>query len=325
MRATRTCFFRRWPLKADAMNDHFETRTCCPCCGSEGGDLIYEKPFCDAPIRGYLDAFYGPQGGVEFSYLEGAMFTLMECAQCGLIFQKHIANDALMERLYDRWIDPQRVFALIDGRQGAGYFMSLAKQVANVTEWFGRTPAELQCLDFGMGWGHWCRIARGFGCEVAGVELSEARIAFAAKAGLRVIPYESLATERFDYVNTEQVFEHIPRPFETLLHLKQSLKPGGLLRISVPDGWGIRRKLARGKWLAEKGSRDSLNAVAPLEHINCFHYHVIVKLAARAGLKEEVVPDVHAASLLDAARDLVKPHYFRLRGRRDTALYFTHA
>ena len=306
------------------MNSHFESRECCPCCDAMGGALLYEKPFCSAPIREYLEAFYSPQGGVEFEFLDGANCTLIECGSCGLIYQKHIANDALMARLYDRWIDPGKVFAVIDGRQDAAYFMSLAKQVANVVTWFRKLPSELSCLDFGMGWGHWCRIARGFGCEVAGVELSEARIAFANKSGLRVIPPDEIANHRFDYINTEQVFEHIPHPLATLKDLKRSLKPGGLIRISVPDGWNIKRKLARGNWLAAKGSPDSLNAVAPLEHINCFHYEVIVRLAKQAGLKERIVPDVHSTSLRDALRDLVKPYYFRLRGRRDTALYFGH-
>jgi 2-polyprenyl-3-methyl-5-hydroxy-6-metoxy-1,4-benzoquinol methylase len=304
------------------MNAHFDSRENCPCCEAAGGVLLYEKPFCDPPIREYLEAFYSPQGGVEFEYLEGATFTLIECGNCGVIYQKHIANDALMARLYDRWIDPEKVFALIDGRQDAAYFMSLAKQVANVVTWFRRLPSELSCLDFGMGWGHWCRVARGFGCEVAGVELSEARITFAKKAGLHVIAHGDLAQHRFDYIHTEQVFEHIPNPLATLGDLKRSLKPRGLLRISVPDGWKIKQKLARGRWLAAKGSHDSLNAIAPLEHINCFDYHAIVKLAARAGFEERVVPDVHSTSLPDALRDWVKPHVFRLRGRRDTALYF---
>lgn len=305
------------------MNSHFESRESCPCCDAAGGALIYEKPFCASPIREYLEAFYSPQGGVEFEFLEGANFTLIECPGCGVIYQKHIANDALMARLYDRWIDPEKVFAFIDGKQDAAYFMSLAKQVANVVTWFRRPPSELSCLDFGMGWGHWCRIARGFGCAVAGVELSDARIAFAKKAGLEVIAHGDLATRKFDYINTEQVFEHIPHPLATLLELKHSLKPGGLLRISVPDGWGIKRKLERGHWLAPKMSRDSLNAVAPLEHINCFDYHAIVKLAARAGLEERLVADVHSMSLRDGLRDWVKPHYFRMRGRGDTAVYFT--
>ena len=307
------------------MNPHFESRESCPCCEAAGAAPFYEKGFCEPPIRDYLEAFYAPQGGVEFEFLEGANFTLIECGSCGLIFQKHIANDALMARLYDRWIDPEKVFALIDGRQPAAYFMSLAKQVANVVAWFRQVPRELSCLDFGMGWGHWCRIARGFGCDVAGVELSEARIAFAKKSGLEVIAPGEIAARRFDYIHTEQVFEHLPHPLATLRELKRALKPGGLIRIGVPDGWKIRRKLARGNWLAAKGSRDSLNAIAPLEHINCFHYAVIVRLARRAGLEERIVPDAHSLSLPDAVRDWVRPHYFRLRGRRDTALYFGHA
>ena len=307
------------------MNPHFESRERCPCCDAAGGAPFYEKDFCASPIREYLEAFYAPQGGVEFEFLEGATFALVECGGCGLIYQKYIANDALMARLYDRWIDPEKVFAWIDGRQDAAYFMSLAKQVANVVACFHKVPRELSCLDFGMGWGHWCRIARGFGCEVAGVELSEARIAFAKKAGLEVIAPDEISSRRFDYIHTEQVFEHIPHPLATLCELKRALKPGGLIRLSVPDGWEIRRKLARGNWLTGKGSRESLNAVAPLEHINCFHYAVIVRLATRAGLAERIVPDAHSISLPDALRDLVKPLYFRLRGRRDTALYFGHA
>lgn len=307
------------------MSSHFETRQSCPCCAGEGGALLYDTPFCGSPIREYLETFYQPQGGVEFDWLEGASFTLIECAGCGLIYQKHVANDDLMARLYDRWIDPEKVFASIDGRQDAAYFMSLAKQIANVVSWFRVVPSALRCLDFGMGWGHWCRSAHGFGCGVAGVELSEARIAFAKQSGLQIVDYDELPRHELDYINTEQVFEHIPHPFETLIHLKKSLKRGGLIRISVPDGWGIKRKLARGNWLAPKGARDSLNAVAPLEHINCFNYHVIVRLAERAGLKEQVVPDAFSISPADAIRDVVKPLYFRLRNRRDTALYFSHA
>ena len=307
------------------MNPHFESRESCPCCEAAGGAPFYEKGFCESPIREYLEAFYAPQGGVEFAFLEGAVFALVECAGCGLIYQKHIANDSLMARLYDRWIDPEKVFAWIDGQQDAAYFMSLAKQVANVVTWFGKVPRELSCLDFGMGWGHWCRIARGFGCEVAGVELSAARIAFAKKSGLEVLAPGEISTRRFDYIHTEQVFEHLPHPLATLRELKGALKPGGLIRISVPDGWKIRRKLARGNWLAEKGARASLNAIAPLEHINCFHSAVIVRLARRAGLVERIVPDAHALSLRDALRDRVKPAWFRLRGRRETALYFGHA
>ncbi len=305
------------------MNPHFVTRTQCPACGSTTGAVLYEQPFTESLIRDYLVSFYEPQGGVEFAYLEGANFTLVECADCEVIYQKHIANDDLMERLYDHWIDPVKVFAVIDGCQPPGYFMDLAKQVANLVDYFGRPARAISCLDFGMGWGHWCKMARTFGCEVAGVELSSARIEHAKAAGLTVLRPDDVAERQFDFINTEQVFEHIPEPFEMLVSLRQSLKPGGLVRLSVPDGWGIKAQLARGDWQAAKGSAASLNAVAPLEHINCFHHHNLVRLAERAGFRVVNVPDRHASSLLDAARDLIKPIYYRLRRRGAAAIHAT--
>lgn len=305
----------------DHSNPHFVTRGACPCCGRPGGTTLLDIAFCESPIVEYLNAFYEPQGGVEFDWLEGARFTLVECMACGMIYQQHIAGDALMTRLYDRWIDPQKVFELYDGCHGPSYFMELSSQIANVLDLLGRNPREVSCLDFGMGWGHWCQAARGFGCEVWGAELSDTRIAFAEANGLRVLAWDDIPKQQFDLINTEQVFEHLPEPYETLLHLQKALKPGGLIRISVPDGWDIKRRLAAADWQARKGSRNSLNAVAPLEHINCFNRRVICQLATRAGLTQREVPERFATSLLDGVKRSVRTRAYRSLGR-GASLYF---
>lgn len=304
------------------MNTNFVTREKCPCCGASGGATLLDLAFCESPIRDYLVAFYSPQGGVEFDWLESARYTLVECSDCGLIYQKHIGGDALMARLYDRWIDPHKAFALHDGVLPPAHFIELGRQIGNVLDLLGKNPREVSCLDFGMGWGHWCRVARGFGCDVSGTELSEARIAYAKADGLRVITWDDIAKQQFDLINTEQVFEHLPEPFETLTYLARALKPGGLIRISVPDGWDIKRRLRVGDWDAPKGSRNSLNPVAPLEHINCFNQRVIQRLAARAGLVQRDVPERFATSLVDGLKGLVRPLAYRLLGR-GVALYFT--
>ena len=302
-------------------NDHFITRKACPCCGASGGAVLLDRPFCEAPIRGYLEEFYGPQGGVEFDWLQGAHYTLVECPECGMIYQKHIGDDATMERLYDRWIDPLKAFAIYDGVHPPAHFIELGRQIGNVLEVLGKNPREVSCLDFGMGWGHWCRVARGFGCQVWGTELSTARIASAKEQGLRVLPWDEIPKMQFDLINTEQVFEHLPDPHETLVYLAAALRPGGLIRISVPDGWDIKRRLRVGDWHAAKGSRNSLNPVAPLEHINCFNHDTIVRLAKRAGLVERVVPEHFATTLVDGIKGLVRPLAYRLTGR-GVALYF---
>jgi 2-polyprenyl-3-methyl-5-hydroxy-6-metoxy-1,4-benzoquinol methylase len=308
--------------EARQMNTLFVTRETCPGCDAGGGTTLLDLPFCEPPLRDYLCAFYEPQGHVEFAALAGARYVLVECGACGMIYQRHIGNDELLVQLYDRWIDPTKAFALHDGVLPPAHFIELGRQIGNVLDYFGRNPREVTCLDFGMGWGHWCRVARGFGCQVMGTELSAARVAFAQREGLCVITSEQLAQHRFDLINTEQIFEHLPNPYPTLQWLTRSLKADGLIRISVPDGADIKRRLRHGDWLAPKGSRHSLNAIAPLEHINCFNHQVICRLARRAGLHLQRIPERFATSLVDALKGLIRPTLHRLLGR-GVALYFS--
>jgi SAM-dependent methyltransferase len=141
--------------------------------------------------------------------------------------------------------------------------------------------------------------------------------------GIDIIGWSDIPQERFDFINAEQVFEHISDPVPTLKHLVSALKPKGIVRINVPNGWDIERRLAKCDWDAPKGSRDSLNAIAPLEHINCFNKKALVVLAARAGLTlVSITPKIRMGpSLLQfTVRDLLRPGYdtfrrFRSRGR----------
>ena len=43
-------------------------------------------------------------------------------------------------------------------------------------------------------------------------------------------------------------------------------------------------------WEAPKGSRNSLNPVAPLEHVNCFRATSLTRMASIAGLREIRMP-----------------------------------
>jgi hypothetical protein len=81
------------------------------------------------------------------------------------------------------------------------------------------------------------------------------------------------------------VFEHLVDPYEVGLRVVRSLRDGGVLRIGVPNGGNVRGLLRDADWLAPKGSPWSLNAVAPLEHVNCFDHEAIVAFGERLGLR----------------------------------------
>ncbi len=272
----------------------------------------------DPELKQYLESFYEPQGGVQFSYLEDQDYVLSECLKCTLIYQKEIPNPFLMKKLYEEWIDPEKTFACHEARRPVEYYARLSSEIIEVIKWYGRNPSELHFLDFGMGWGHWCRLAGAFGCVVHGCELSSSRIAYAKRNGVHVIDHDDIKKHKYDFINTQQVFEHVSDIVGTLSGLGEALEKTGVIKISVPNAPDIKERLRIWNWLAPKGSPESLNAVAPLEHINTFNAQSLALLASRCGLKT-----IHRASYgtcmffqplesADRARDeslaLVGPH-----------------
>ena len=302
---------------------YFVNRNICPGCHSVQHRTLYAGDYLAPPIKSYLEAFYAPQGGIEFEYLSEARYILEECLECGLIYQAEIPNDFLMTKLYDQWIEPAKVFGDDDD---LGSYAEYAQEVMMLVAWLRHTPAPPKFLDFGMGWGRWLRMAGAFGGDVYGTELSASRIAYAQSEGIKVIAWDEIPEHRFDFINTEQVCEHLPQPLETLRYLAASLRPNGLIKISVPNGSDFKRRLKAADWTAPKFSRNSLNAAAPLEHINCFNYQSLLRMADLAGLKPTALPwSIQlkyrlSSEVAKEALKIVLRKYFR--GRYLKRLYF---
>ena len=294
---------------------YFNRRRQCPACKSEEYKEIYSCQFNKSPIKEYLESFYLPQGRVEFEYLTHSIFILIECNHCGLIYQQEIANDFLMAKIYEEWIDPVKTFEL-SKTNALDDYMYYAQEIIPIISYFNALPSQLKFLDFGMGWGQWCQIVKAFGVESYGTEISKARVEHAEENGIKSVLWGDLQKHNFHFINTEQVFEHIAEPLETLIYLKKCLRPQGLLKISVPNGANIKRRLRICDWKAPKGSKNSLNSIAPLEHINCFTYESIIKMATMAGFQQVKLPlriqyaySIHGKTLRQILKSLIKPLY----------------
>lgn len=310
-----------------ATETNFLIREKCPACNSNHSKIIFDVPFTDASIKKYLIDFYGKQGGIEYQYLENGSYILEECLSCGLVYQKEILNDFLMERLYETWINPKTVFDEEERTFELDYYARYTQEIATIVGYLQSVPTQLRFLDFGMGWGKWLKLVSGFGIQAYGMELSQSRIDYAKGFGIKILLWEELSQSQFDLVNTEQVFEHIPKPLDTLLELKKALKPGGIIKISVPNGRGLSTRLKNLDWKAEKKSKYSFNPVSPLEHINCFNNKSIVRMAQEAGLVQVRIP-LHAqyalvggnTSIKELLKNIVKPFYRNYFG--GTYLFF---
>lgn len=267
---------------------NFVTRYKCPICQSEQLRTLYQIPFDEPPIKDYLVNFYSSPGKVEFEYLEGATYHLCECEECSLVFQREIPDSNLLQRLYETWITTRKEPP--KNQETLEYSSYIAQEIMRIAAFFDKVPPSISTFDFGMGWGKWALMAKAFGCESYGAELSEKRIEYARSSGITIVSWDEIPQHQFDFINTEQVFEHLAEPLETLCHLRKALKPSGILKISVPTANDIKRRLRIEDWNAPKGTINSLNPVAPLEHINCFNRKSLLNLAEKSDLKEISIP-----------------------------------
>ena len=277
-----------------------------------------------------MEVLFAPVGYFEAEYLTNIQFTLNECLVCGLIFQEEIPNDFLSSKIYQEWIDPQKTFDNHEKGDDLALFAQYAQEVMMLIAYFQTVPSQLKFFDFGMGWAKWSRMAKAFGCDSYGTEVSQVRIKNATSQGIKVISWDEIPNYKFDFINANQVFEHLSQPLETLNYLKQALKPNGLIKLCVPDGKNAKSLLRIGDWTAPLGAKNSLSSVSPLVHINCFHHGSLLRLAHLAGLESVKIPiSVQYSSSTNwqpvkpLLKNLVRPIYRNLY-QKSTYLFFQH-
>ncbi|MGH2723346.1 MAG: class I SAM-dependent methyltransferase [Actinomycetota bacterium] len=309
------------------MDPGFIDRPACPVCGSSELRELYRTAYTKPPIRTLLERHATTAASIDWGPLEGVDYVLQECGSCTLIFQRFVPNEALAAIVYEQWPDPDWALQRRE-RHASARMGQYALEVMQVIEFFGRGPESLRVLDFGMGWGHWVRMAQAFGCQAFGLEVSQSRLDHAAEVGIDVLGPDELGSPSFDFINTEQVFEHLTDPRGTALHLAGSLVPGGVLRISVPNAMRLKGRLRKPDWRAPRGSRRSLGDVTPMAHLNAYNHRALLALGREAGLGLAPIPARLRYRYVPTwqpmrrvLRRTVGLHYRALR-HKDTVLWF---
>jgi 2-polyprenyl-3-methyl-5-hydroxy-6-metoxy-1,4-benzoquinol methylase len=259
------------------VSENFVYRPTCELCGSENKKILLSKQFTDPAVWDFVEHCY--KGRINKDQLKGSNYEISKCLKCGFIWQAYIANNEFMKNIFYNVKSSSGNSLNKKKCAGISLFSKYARQAESIALLLSKKPFEIDVLDFGMGWGYWSLMAKAFGYNVSGFEISEERIEFARNRGISVInKFDDLRSQNFDFIYSNQVFEHISNPLQTLKSLVSSLKSKGIIYISVPDGKGIEQQLASPKWKASR------NAIHPLEHINCFTYHSLVQLGELAGL-----------------------------------------
>jgi len=254
-------------------------RTTCPCCGE--GDVVevlrlgYDSEILSEavnPFRYHID-------------ITGKFFVILKCNNCGLYFQETVLDDEEAKAFYSKCVG--------QGSESVGS----VEEVAHIAEdamlirllFPDKKPLV---LDFGMNTGRWAHVVSSFGCECYGTDIAEFSKEYAKQKGIKFVEFSELPDNYFDFINADQVFEHLAKPQEVLCRLSRALNHNGIIKISCPGDKKIEKKikeLVSGKISAAEFTQR-FDAISPFGHINLFNEKSLVKLGEMAGLERFHIP-----------------------------------
>lgn len=283
-------------------------------------------PYDSGDVYEYISKYYANKGKFEPEYIAGQRYVIEECSYCGMLFQLYIPDDFLLAKIYSEWINYDGAKSRREGLQHK--MISQFNFEQHLLRYWGKRK-PLKVLDYGMGHGEWLDVAFVFGHEVYGYEYDENRQSNAANGKVKVIGYNDIPNSNFDFINTEQVFEHLAYPYEVLKVLKSGLKKDGLVRISVPSGNGVKERLKTAKPLVfHKNKPPYLNAVDPLQHLNCYSGKSMKVMAERAGLQQYqmkvgwVISSKSDWTGRNILKNIVHPFYSRLKYKNTSPMQY---
>lgn len=168
---------------------------------------------------------------------------------------------------------------------------------------FKKKNEEISILDFGAGWGFWLNHLKKNNFDVYAFEVSETRINFLKENKIKIIPDIENTDIKFDFIYSEETFEHISNPKETLVNLSKILKENGFIMLRFPSSFLFKLRL-------NKKYKPSTDCAHPLEHINLLKKKSFENMIIDANLEIINFKSKFNFSLRNSLKDIKNIFYF---------------
>jgi len=241
-------------------------RSGCPACGEAATSVLRSLPYGRNPVvlPPELPAFALDQ------------FLIRECPACGLLFQEEVLDPAETAAFYRAKL--RQSLTRLGSRRLPDH-AHLVEDVLLARKLIGREDPLV--LDFGAGDCAWGGTAHALGCRVVCHDLHDAIAECAANYGLKAVAIAEIAPDSLDYINADQVFEHLAQPLEQLRELVPKLRRGGLIKISTPGDRRMKSRLqsAGVDTMTPAEFNAQFSALAPLMHLQLFSAQALQVMA----------------------------------------------
>jgi putative flippase GtrA/SAM-dependent methyltransferase len=219
---------------AEASPDRLQTVPCNLCQSTRFKILYTGNSHAHGPVT--------PQTFRCTSEEHGGFTNIVQCADCGLLYQNPHEDETTIEEQYAQVEDPTYE------RETEGRIRTFSRLLDRLERYV--RPGQM--VDVRCYTGVFLDLARARGWRVLGVEPSLWATRKGQEKGHIVISASlrnaGLSAESFDLVSLWDVLEHLHDPLGDLREMYRILKPGGVLGLSTMNAGSLFAKLAGAHW-----------------------------------------------------------------------------
>jgi len=295
-------------------------RAYCPVCRSKERSIIISIKHDSPEFLNFIkfERFYGKS--FYDSYYNGPsselLFEIAECKACNFLYLTEVLNDYGMGLLYNEWLDKE----LLKPYYANMPYSLYEETMLRVFKKRFRKKDKVNLLDFGAGYGNFCRIATKFGFNTHAFDLSADKNEHMNNMGVTILNNLDKYKGFFDFIYVNQVFEHLSNPGGVLKDLQECLSDDGYIYIATPDVGPAKKTFKK-----EGLSQTFFEYLSPHQHINGFTNKPLKLLGVNAGLRPLSMSDflkfynssLNSADLKFLIKKTLKSSNF------STALFFT--
>jgi len=275
-------------------------RNSCPACEETKIKKIFSLPYNSKKMISFLETYY--KGLIPIYELDGFKYQLIECKNCSLIYQEQIPDKKFSQELYENYIDKEDSL-LKKSSYEQKYYKKLHYEINLIKGILKKKNKEISILDYGAGWGFWLKFFKKNNFNVCAYEVSETRINFLKKNNIQLISDITNTNTKFDFIYSEETFEHIANPKETLINLSKILKVGGFIMLRFPSSFLFKYRL-------NDSYKPTTDCAHPLEHINLLKRKSFEKMMIGSDLKIIDLKSKFNFSIRNFLKDIKNILYF---------------